>query len=270
MVSDTHLSPRTPEADANWDAVVAHVERTAPDLVLHLGDLALDGPRVPTDLDHARARLDRLPVPWHAIPGNHDVGDNPSGVGSAEPGINAERRRRWIDVVGPDRWSLELDGWTLIGLDVQLLGSGLDAEAEQWAWLHVELATIPSDRPLALALHKPLTAGADELAAAPHYRFIPVAARTRLLELFESRTVPLVLTGHVHQFRLLDVAGTRHVWAPTTWAVLPDEMQATYGTKRCGIVSVTLDADRPPQATLVEPDGIGQHTITGDIPRPYT
>ena len=39
IVSDTHLSSATPEADANWDAVVRHVDETRPDLVLHLGDL---------------------------------------------------------------------------------------------------------------------------------------------------------------------------------------------------------------------------------------
>ncbi len=82
--------------------------------------------------------------------------------------------------------------------------------------------------------------------------------------------MPLVLSGHVHQFRVLDLGARRHVWAPTTWAVLPDEMQASLGTKRCGIVSVTLGADRPPEATLVEPDGIGQHTLTVDVPIPHT
>ncbi|HEX6420490.1 MAG TPA: metallophosphoesterase, partial [Acidimicrobiales bacterium] len=72
VVSDTHLSPRTPEADTNWDAVVRHVAATRPDLVVHAGDVSLDGALAPGDLDHARRRLDRLPVPWRAVPGNHD------------------------------------------------------------------------------------------------------------------------------------------------------------------------------------------------------
>lgn len=43
MVSDTHLSAVAPEAEANWDAVVRHIALTAPDLVVHVGDLSLDG-----------------------------------------------------------------------------------------------------------------------------------------------------------------------------------------------------------------------------------
>jgi 3',5'-cyclic AMP phosphodiesterase CpdA len=269
VVSDTHLSPRTPEADANWDAVVRHVERTAPDLVVHLGDLALDGAHDAGDLDWARPRLDRLPVPWHAIPGNHDVGDNPTGGHGSEPTITPERRQRWLDRIGPDRWVLDRAGWTLLALDAQLFGSGLSAEAAQWAWLADELAARPADRPIALLTHKPLAAPGRELASAPSFRFVPVEARRRLEDLLDGRAVPLVLSGHVHQFRVLDVDSGRHVWAPTTWAVLPDSIQATFGAKRCGVVEIALGSDRRAHAGLVEPDGLAQHTAGRDIPDPY-
>ena len=77
LVSDTHLSPAAPEAAANWDAVLRYVGANAPDVVIHLGDLTLDGAHNAGDLHYGRRQLDRLPVPWHAIPGNHDIGDNP-------------------------------------------------------------------------------------------------------------------------------------------------------------------------------------------------
>jgi len=78
VVSDIHLSAAAPVAQANWEAVVRHIAADAPDIVLHLGDLTRDGANGRRDLDHGRRQLDRLPVPWHAVPGNHDVGDNPS------------------------------------------------------------------------------------------------------------------------------------------------------------------------------------------------
>ena len=60
VVSDSHLSGRAPEAERNWSAVVDHVHRTRPDLVVHVGDLSLDGENDAEDLDYAREQLGRL------------------------------------------------------------------------------------------------------------------------------------------------------------------------------------------------------------------
>jgi hypothetical protein len=53
FVSGTHLSPDAPEARATWAAVVGYIADENPDLVVHLGDLSLDGARNPADLEHA-------------------------------------------------------------------------------------------------------------------------------------------------------------------------------------------------------------------------
>lgn len=100
LVSDTHLSAAAPQAQANWDAVVSYAGACAPDLVIHLGDLSLDEARDAMDLRYGRAQLDRLPAPWHAVPGNHDVGDNPSPGTPAGIAVDAGRRQRWLEVVG--------------------------------------------------------------------------------------------------------------------------------------------------------------------------
>ena len=54
LVSDTHLSASAPQAQANWDAVVAYVSACVPDLVIHLGDLSLDGAHNAADLRYGR------------------------------------------------------------------------------------------------------------------------------------------------------------------------------------------------------------------------
>ena len=77
------------------------------------------------------------------------------------------------------------------------------------------------------------------------------------------------ISGHVHQYRLLRLDGADHLWAPTTWAVLPDEAQPVFGVKRCGIVSLDLAAGPPPQPEFVAPDGLAQLTMTRDLPDPY-
>ncbi len=79
----------------------------------------------------------------------------------------------------------------------------------------------------------------------------------------------MVISGHVHQYRLLQLDGTDHLWAPTTWAVLPDRVQPTFGAKRCGLVSLELAAGSPPRHEFIEPDGLAQLTLTSDLPDPY-
>jgi hypothetical protein len=42
-----------------------------------------------------------------------------------------------------------------------------------------------------------------------------------------------------------------------------------FGAKRCGIVSLTLTTQAPPQQELIEPSGLEQLTVTIDLPDPY-
>jgi Calcineurin-like phosphoesterase len=199
LVSDTHLSASAPQAQANWDAVVGYVRARAPDLVVHLGDLCLDGARDAADLRHGRTQLDRLPVAWRVVPGNHDI--------------------------GADHWSVSVGGWMVLALNAQPLGSGLEAEAAQWSWLEEQIGGHRGRQPVALITHTPVTATGTELAAAPPNRFWPPPARDRLTRLFGSTPPALVMSGHVHQYRLLRLDRTDHLWVPTTWAVLPDHAQ---------------------------------------------
>ena len=269
LVSDTHLSPEAPEAGANWAAVLRYVTAAPPDLVIHLGDLSLDGAHKASDLDYARRQLDLLPVPWHAIPGNHDIGDNPWPGAPDGHAVDDGRRQRWLDVVGADYWSLTLDGWLLLAINAQLAGSGLAAEADQWSWLADQLSRASEGQRVALLTHKPLTASAAELAAAPPYRFWPAAERERLAAMVAGHRLALFASGHVHQWRQLSLDGTEHLWVPTTWAVLPDDAQPVLGAKRSGIVSVRFEAGAGPEPEFVEPDGIAQLTIRVDIPNRY-
>lgn len=269
LVSDTHLSPAAPEAAANWEAVLRYIEQAAPQLVIHLGDLTRDGAHDPADLEYGRQQLDRLPVRWLAVPGNHDVGDNPRPGLAENSAVDAARQRQWSEIIGADRWSLTLDGWLVLAINAQLVGSGLAAEDIQWTWLQRRLSERTANQPVALVSHKPMAADDAELAAAPPHRFLPQPGRGRLASLFGSAPPALVLSGHAHQYRQLRQDGTDHLWVPTTWAVLPDDRQPVLGAKRSGIISLDFASGRPPRPELVAPDGLAQLTISRDIPDPY-
>lgn len=273
VASDTHLAPGAPEADANWDAVVRFAEDWRPELVVHLGDLSRDGMNEPTQLAYASRRLAALPSPWVAIPGNHDVGDNAKGSPHTSDGspadVNGERLDRWRGAIGRDWWSHPVGTWTLVGLNAQILDATQEEkedEAAQWAWLSEELDAL-DDGPVVLLSHKPISAGDDELAVSG-YRFVPPTARRRLAAMLHHRRVLLVLSGHVHQFRELALEGRRHVWAPTTWAVLPEE-SLTVGVKRCGCLLVELDDGGEGRVEFVQPPGLAQLTLGTDLPDPY-
>ena len=75
--------------------------------------------------------------------------------------------------------------------------------------------------------------------------------------------------GHVHQFRVLQTGRSRHVWAPTTWAVLPEAAQPTMGVKQCGVLCLELGGDDELDAELTTPPGMLQLTLLEDIPDPY-
>jgi 3',5'-cyclic AMP phosphodiesterase CpdA len=266
LVSDTHLSPSAPDAQANWEAVLRYVAAADPDLVIHLGDLTQDGAHNSDDLHHGRRQLDRLPVAWQAVPGNHDIGDNPWPGAPDGSAVDAGRRQRWLDIIGTDHWSLTTEGWTLLAINAQLLGSGLEAEARQWSWLEEQASERGDNQQIALLTHKPVASTTAEMASSPPYRFLPAPGRDRLADLLRA---PLVISGHVHQSRLLHLDGTDHLWAPTTWAVLPEEVQPTMGTKRCGIVSLEFTPGTTPRPEFIEPGGLAQLTLNSDVPNPY-
>src|SRR5262249_23657299 len=207
LVSDTHLSLSGPHAQANWEAVLRHVSVAAPDAVIHLGDLTQDGAHDPDHLDFGRRQLDRLPVPWHAVPGNHDIGDNPLPGARPDSMVDTSRHQRWLDLVGTDQWSLTTDGWILLGINAQLLGSGLGAEARHGSWLEDTLSQRRGGQRIALIAHKPVAADDAEISTAPAYRFWPEPARHRLGGVLAGSPLALVATGHVHQFRMLRLGG---------------------------------------------------------------
>lgn len=99
VVSDSHLSAASPEALANWAAVAGAAAALRPELVLHLGDLSLHGSTGDEDLVRARGLLDQLGMPWRAVPGNHDIGDNPSRDSPAHHAIAGERLEAWRRLV---------------------------------------------------------------------------------------------------------------------------------------------------------------------------
>lgn len=212
QLSDIHLSRSRPFFQFNFEAVLEELARIRPDHIVVTGDIALNAPDDPDDLAFARAQLDRLPAPWSAIPGNHDVGLVPLEPGQYQA-ADVARRARWLDLFGPDRFAIDLGDWRLLGLNTQLMGGGLPAEAEQHGWLEAQLAE--RARPVALFLHYPLFRHASTEAERSHSCVVP-EARARLMAAIGGSSVKLVGSGHIHREKRMEEGGVVFQWAPAT------------------------------------------------------
>src|SRR3981081_4430076 len=125
----------------NFHRVSEFIDARRPDLVVNSGDLAFDGPTNRDDLEFARELHAALPVACRYLPGNHDIGDNPTELGPAPPQPATEQERQnFLSIFGEDRWRFDAAGWRFIGLNSLVMNTGLASEAAQYDWLPSQLS----------------------------------------------------------------------------------------------------------------------------------
>jgi 3',5'-cyclic AMP phosphodiesterase CpdA len=238
QISDSHLARRLPTLTENFHRVSEYIDARRPDLVVNSGDLAFDGPTNRDDLEFARELHAALPVACRYLPGNHDIGDNPTELGPvpSQPATEQERET-FLAIFGEDRWHFDAAGWRFIGLNSLVMNTGLASEAEQCDWLASQLSSADG-KPVALFLHKPLYLNSpeDPELAATSIRYVPMPPRSRLVEMLGSVDLRLVASGHVHQRRDFTYRHVRHIWAPSAGFVIPDSRQEVIGVKEVGLV----------------------------------
>jgi 3',5'-cyclic AMP phosphodiesterase CpdA len=245
QISDTHLARRYQSPTDNFHRVSEYIDAKRPDLVVNSGDLAFDGPDSRDDLEFAKSLHAALPVACRALPGNHDIGDNPTAVGAApsQP-VTEQTRQAYVAAFGEDRWRFDAAGWCFVGLNSLVMNTGLASEAEQFDWLASQLSD-SGGKPVALFLHKPLflNAPGDPELAATSIRYVPMPARSRLIEMLGGVDLRLVASGHVHQRRDFTHAHVRHIWAPSAGFVISDARQEVIGIKEVGMVEYRFQPD---------------------------
>src|SRR5436305_14997601 len=116
QISDTQLARRHQKLTDNFHRLSEHIDATRPDLVINSGDLAFDAPTSGDDLEFAKKLHDALPVTCRYLPGNHDIGDNPTAAGPA-PSQRATERDRQISLslFSEHHWPVEAAGCCFLG-----------------------------------------------------------------------------------------------------------------------------------------------------------
>jgi hypothetical protein len=237
QVSDTHLSRSHAYFTDNWRVFVDEMQRLQPDLIVNTGDFSFNGPAVEDDIRFSYEQAEGLGIPYVAIPGNHDVGEPGDNPRLKQP-INDARLDLWNRHFGADRFVREIEGWRLIGINSELLGSGLPAEEEKWAFLEAAL-TGANGRALGLFTHKPLF-------------------RKTLDE--GVSTWSFVASGHLHRYNRIRHDDTDLIWCPTTAFITPSTKKDGC-IRRVGYLKWTFEGSNV-RHEMIEPDGLVNHDMT--------
>jgi 3',5'-cyclic AMP phosphodiesterase CpdA len=262
QISDTHLSPGKTHFAANWPPLARWMVEQRPDLVIHTGDVTVDGAEVEADLDYAARLMRGLGVRFRAVPGNHDVGD----PGHPFQPLDDARLRRWRAHFGPDRWIEDVENYRLIGLDALLFGSGEREEAIQADWLESVMSDV-GGRQIAWFLHRPLFLHRPNEGDTGYWSVKP-QPRSRLIELAGRHSVALVASGHLHKANDFLHGGTRYIWAPASSFLVGEMAPPMPGENRLGAVVYDIH-DGTLEAEIVEVPGLAPHWIDDVVEEVY-
>lgn len=240
QLSDSHLRPpgelfadvvdTQAMLAAAIDTLMAFTPR--PDVVLFTGDLANDG--APEAYAALRPALARLPMPVHAIPGNHDDRDAMLAIdGVAEIGTAEPYRQHATD----------LEDLRLVALDSLVPGRAHgEICAERLAWLEAELEGT-GDRPVLIMMHHPPGETGigfmDKIGLAKNPELESLVRR-------HSRRIVRMVCGHIHR-------PIFYHWQGIPVSVAPGVAH-----------QVVLGLDGRGPAFTMEPPGLHLHRWTAD------
>ena len=239
------------------DALAAIV----PDAVVVTGDLTDIG--TPCEYALLRRELDRLAMPVHVIPGNHDRHDAFRDAFEDHAYLPAEGPMNWV-IEGPLR---------IVGLDSVVPGHGHGLLArETLAWLDATLATDP--RPAIVALHHPPfptgIAAMDRIGCLNGAEMAEVIARHPQVE--------RVIAGHHHRAVQVRWAGTIGQICPAVahqvalsfedrpmpeWTLEPPAMLLHRFAPETGVIThhAYIDVFDGPHPFALDPDYPGKGSI---------
>jgi 3',5'-cyclic AMP phosphodiesterase CpdA len=176
---------------ANLEFVIANLNRLHPDFVVVCGDLTNrtgDEAEI-TAYKQMLGKLDPA-IPVYNVAGNHDVGNLPTP--STLAGYRAD--------FGPDYYVFHQSHILGIVLDSNLIRSPDHVPAEaakQEEWLRNALSQATADDEILVFQHIPYFV--KDASEKDDYFNIPLAARTKYLDLLSANHVHFIFAGHTHR-----------------------------------------------------------------------
>jgi 3',5'-cyclic AMP phosphodiesterase CpdA len=178
---------------ANFEFAVAAANRLKPAFVIVTGDLINDASNTEQFAEYKRiaARLDSN-IRLFSVPGNHDVGNEPTKESLA---LYRER-------FGPDYYTFRVGGIAGFVLDSNLekgAGNVPEEAAKMEAWFRAELAKARQEGAKQLIVFQHIPFFLKEAGEEDQYFNIPRETRQRYLKLLHEYGVKQVFAGHYHR-----------------------------------------------------------------------
>lgn len=215
----------------NWLTARQQIINAKPEFMVLGGDLTRDGFYHDFEFDEMKASLDSMNIPYHAIPGNMDVGNKFSkNHGAFEDyddrliNISSERLSAFERFFGSSNWTFTCGKLRITGFCDMLLGSGLPEEETLRKFLESLPLLPPAENHFilthyAIFIQSPNEPDYDITSKEQYdewYFNINKSDREFLLECFKKAGVSRVLTGHVHCRREVVYDGIVFDFAPST------------------------------------------------------
>lgn len=195
--------------------------QTAPDFVVHLGDIVHPVPGLPSFDDAVKLFHEiasPLSVPLHVIPGNHDVGDKRVSWMPADQ-VCDEYLASYRNAFGADYYAFDKGPVRFVMLNSLLLNSGLADEKKQADWFERELEQNAQRRVFVFMHYPPFIYQPDERG---NYDNIDQPARRWLVECLERPHVEAIFAGHVHNYWYDNIGDGEMYMLPSTAFVRHD------------------------------------------------
>lgn len=200
-LSDPQFGMYTKNADfrqetTNFEFAIATANRLKPAFVIVTGDLVNTASEKAQADEYLRiaAKLDRS-IPLYHLPGNHDIGNEPT----------ADSIAAYTARFGPDRYTFRKGPMLGLVLDSCLIRSSKNAsdqatEQEQWLKAELDKAKREGARPVVVFQHHPWFV--ESIDEAEGYHNLPQSARRHYLDLMAQSGVTHVFAGHYHANRV--------------------------------------------------------------------
>lgn len=251
FMSDIHYTQKY-NAPRGFQMLVDTLNQLNPDLVMVGGDIIYDALRVKEKelIGNTKAYLEqaaKINAPLHYAVGNHEVFELYQKEADTNGALYG--KRYYEKYFGKRYYSFDHKGWHFMVLDNiyitpdrKYIGK---IDSVQLQWIKEDLQTVAAQTPIIIMMHVPLittlsqwygggtNANDDKVAAVDSHR---------LLRLFESKNLRLVLQGHLHYFEALNVLNK------TTFITAPSVSGKWWRSKQHnveeGFIKINVDGDK--------------------------
>jgi histidinol phosphatase-like PHP family hydrolase/predicted MPP superfamily phosphohydrolase len=188
QLCDTQLGTGGYQKDVQrFEQAVRQINALKVDFVVVCGDLVNKADE--KSFADFKAIKSKLKMPCHVVPGNHDVGNQPT------PQSLATYRK----LMGKDYFAFEHKSYLFACVNTSLWKAPVEGETDKHdVWLNQTLTTaVAKKKPVFIVGHYPLYR--KKIDEPESYYNLPPARRAQLIKLFKESGVVAVVTGHTHK-----------------------------------------------------------------------